>query len=206
MIDKKDGSKPRGGRPRGFDRNSAVDTAMELFWRHGYEGVSISELTAAIGIAPPSLYGAFGSKAALYREALDRYASGHGALDLSVLEHTASLDEGVAALFSAAIETVFVNSRPCMISAGMLACSRDHDTLAQELADRRIGFETALRHALERWVSPPDAASLAPCLFAVMQGISVHARDGATRAELESIAAFARAALAPFQSTAAPAK
>ena len=76
--------KCEGGRPRGFDREAAIATAMELFWRHGYEGVSINDLTHTIAIAPPSLYAAFGSKACLSGEALDRYAA--AALDLSVLD------------------------------------------------------------------------------------------------------------------------
>ena len=198
MTDIVPGAKPRGGRPRGFDRDVAITTAMELFWRHGYEGVSVGDLTTAIGIAPPSLYAAFGSKAALYREVLDRYAAGPGALDVSGLERAGSLDDGVGALLAAAIASVFASGRACMISSGMLACHRDHDALAGDLADRRRTFEAALRDRLERWVAPAEAVSLSRYLLAVMQGLSVHARDGATRADLESIADHAKAALAPF--------
>lgn len=162
-------------------------------------GVSIGDLTAAIGIAPPSLYAAFGSKAALYREALDRYAAGPGALDVSVLEHATSLHDGIDALLDAAIASVFMNGRACMISTAMLACRRDHDALADHLADRRRAFEMALRDRLQRWVAPAEAASLAGYLFAVMQGLSAHARDGATMAELASIAGHAKAALTPFE-------
>ncbi len=198
MTGTEHGSKPRGGRPRGFDRDVAITIAMDLFWQHGYEGVSIGDLTAAIGIAPPSLYAAFGSKAALYSEVLDRYAAGPGALDVAVFGHATSLHDGVGALFDAAIDSVFACGRACMISSGMLACHRDHDVLARDLADRRRGFETALRDQLERWVAPTEAASLARYLLAVMQGISAHARDGATRADLEGIADHAKAALAQY--------
>ncbi len=189
--------KPRGGRPRGFDREAALATAMELFWRHGYEGVSIGDLTEAIGIAPPSLYAAFGSKARLYKEVLDRYATGSGALDLSVLDQAADLHDGVGAVLAAAIASVSASGRACMISSGMLACHRDHDALAGDLADRRRGFEQAFRKKLTHWVPPAEAASLARYLVAVMQGISVHARDGATLSELESIADHVKAALPP---------
>lgn len=199
MNDIKPGDKQRGGRPRGFDRNRAVATAMELFRTHGYEGVSIGDLTAAIGIAPPSLYAAFGSKAALYREVLDRYATGPGALDMALFEHAASLHDGVEALLAAAIGSLSADGRACMISSGMLACHRDHDALARDLADRRRAIETALGDALARWIAPAEAASLARYLLAVMQGISAHAADGATRAELESIAGHAKAALAHVQ-------
>ena len=64
--------KPRG-RPRTFDRETALDAAVDIFWRHGYEGASIADLTAAMGVTPPTLYAAFGSKEDLYRQALARY-------------------------------------------------------------------------------------------------------------------------------------
>ena len=188
---------PRGGRPRSFDRDAAVATAMELFWRHGYEGVSIGDLTKAIGIAPPSLYAAFGSKALLYREALDRYATGPGALDLSVLDRAASLHDGARAVLAAAIAAVSAHGRACMIFGGMLAGHRDHDALARDLADRRRRFEQLLAEKLTRWLSPAEAVSVARYLVAVMQGISVHARDGARLSELQSIADHAQAALPP---------
>ena len=62
------------GRPREFDVELALDKALDVFWRNGYEGASIADLTAAMGINPPSLYAAFGNKAGLFRRALDRYA------------------------------------------------------------------------------------------------------------------------------------
>lgn len=168
---------------------------MELFWRHGYEGVSVGDLTAAIGIAPPSLYAAFGSKALLYREALDRYATGPGALDLSILDQAADLRDGVGAVLAAAIASVSASGRACMILGGMLACHRDHEMLARDLVDHRRRFEQLLGEKLARWLSPAEAAAVARYLVAVMQGISVHARDGATPSELESIADHAMAAL-----------
>ena len=64
------------GRPAGFDRAEALHRAMELFWARGYEGTTLDELTAAMGINRPSLYAAFGDKEQLFRRALDRYVSG----------------------------------------------------------------------------------------------------------------------------------
>src|SRR4051812_3480675 len=64
--------RPRG-RPRAFDRARALEQALTLFWERGYEGTSIADLTAVMGITPPSLYAAFGSKEALFREALSLY-------------------------------------------------------------------------------------------------------------------------------------
>ena len=170
---------------------------MELFWQHGYEGVSIHDLTTAIGIAPPSLYAAFGSKAGLYREVLDHYASRPGSLDLSVIGRAASLHDAVSFVLSAAITSVGHSGQACMISVGMLACRPEHDEIAQDLSRRRQAFETALCDGLARWLAPEDAAAMGRYLAAVMQGISIHARDGATAAELESIAGHALKALPP---------
>ena len=168
---------------------------MDLFWRYGYEGVSISDLTAAIGIAPPSLYAAFGSKAALFEEAVGQYEAGPGSLDLAVLERATSLADGVKCLLNAAMASVSESGRACMVFGGMLACHRDHNHLARHLSDRRRAFEAALEERLTLWVEPSEAALLARYLVAVMQGMSIHALDGTTASELEDLASYASAAL-----------
>jgi len=182
----------RGGRPRGFDRDAAVDTAMQLFWRHGYEGVSIGDLTDAIGIAAPSLYAAFGSKADLFREALARYDS-QLALDESVFEGDTSLPRAVRALLRASARAVTREETPrgCMVSSGMIACHPEHAGLADELGARRRALAGRLAERLSRWLDARQAASVARYLSAVMQGMSVQARDGATLEELYTIAELA---------------
>lgn len=181
--------KSRGGRPRGFDREQAVATAMRLFWRHGYEGVAIADLTGAIGVAAPSLYAAFGSKAGLFREALALYQAGHGAFDASCLSGAPSLDQGVRRLLETAIAAVTRpgQERGCMISSGVIACHADHVELATDMARRRDAMRHALAGALRRWLGEGEARVLARHLSAVMQGISIQARDGATPGELEEI-------------------
>src|ERR1700712_5902370 len=66
---------PRG-RPREFDTDQALDNALALFWRHGYEGTSLSALTEAVGVTPTSLYAAFGNKEELFKRVVDRYIQG----------------------------------------------------------------------------------------------------------------------------------
>ena len=174
--------------PRTFDRDQAIETAMRLFWRHGYEGVSVSDLTGAIGIAPPSLYAAFGSKAGLYREALDRYETLSGTTDS--FTQAESLDEAVAGLFRAAIRsaTESPRERGCMVSSGMVHCAPEHDELARDLTARRGAIRNSIAQNLSRWLEAPAADALAGYLAIVMQGLSVHARDGASREDLERIA------------------
>ncbi|SKA16955.1 transcriptional regulator, TetR family [Enhydrobacter aerosaccus] len=181
--------KSKGGRPRGFDRDKAVDIAMRLFWRHGYEGVSIAELTKAIGIAAPSLYAAFGSKEELFAAALARYEQDSAAFDLSKLRGAKSLSQAVRLLLEASIDAVTSpkRERGCMISSGLIACHPDHQALADDLGRRRDAMRKAIGAALRPWVDEKEAQRIARHLAAVMQGISIQARDGASSVELREI-------------------
>lgn len=172
----------RSSGPRTFDRDEAVETAMRLFRRHGYEGVSIADLTSAIGIAPPSLYAAFGSKAGLYREALDRYTALPGAVEGMVGAKT--LKEAVSGLLDAAIKAVVAEERGCMISIGLVEGAPAQQELARELCERRRQLRDRIADHLGRWLGQKAAVRLAAYLLAVQQGIAVQARDGASESEL----------------------
>ncbi|KGM34119.1 TetR/AcrR family transcriptional regulator [Inquilinus limosus] len=182
-------AKSRGGRPWSFDRDKAVETAMRLFWRHGYEGVSIGDLTKAIRIAPPSLYAAFGSKAGLYREALARYEDDVGALKMDPPGSAGTLAEAVRHLLEAAVRAVTHpdRERGCMISSGMITCHPEHESLARDLAARRDAMRERIAQALLPFADGGGTGRLARHLAAVMQGISIQVRDGASPAELQEI-------------------
>jgi AcrR family transcriptional regulator len=184
------------GRPRGFDRDAALRIALQLFWRHGYEGVAISDLTRAIGIAPPSLYAAFGSKAELYREVLALYASRPNAGAIRAFLCDGPIRDKVHALLHDSVRAVTDPDYPagCMVTAGLLYCGAEHVSLAGAIAALRTDRCTAVTERLQRAIDagelPPDtqAAAAARYLCAVMQGISIQARDGATAAELHAVA------------------
>jgi AcrR family transcriptional regulator len=189
-MEQKIASQP--GRPRCFDRDAALATAMELFWRHGYEGVSIADLTRAMGIAAPSLYAAFGSKAALFREVLELYQRRPGAgVQMAFLED-GPIRERVAASLAVVVRACTEAGYPrgCMITTGLLTCGPDHAELAAALADlrhkRRAQMTDRLQRAIAAGDLPPeaDAAALARYLSAVMQGLAIQARDGASAEEL----------------------
>lgn len=186
-------SKRIGGRPRGFDREAALDVAMRLFWRHGFEGVSFQQLTSAMGLAPPSLYAAFGNKAALYRETLDRYAAMRGASDLSFMDEALPLREAVRLLLDGTAEGLLdpKGEVGCMLNAGMIASHPDHADLARELADRRAAFRELLKEKLLHWVSRSDADRLSRFITAVMQGLAIQARDGYSLEDLQMVASEA---------------
>lgn len=183
-MDKK--RKRRSSGPRSFDRDQAVETAMHLFRRYGYEGVSIADLTTAIGIAPPSLYSAFGSKAGLYREALDLYEGLPGAID--GMKGSKSLEQALAGLFHAAIRVVTADERGCMISTGLVEGAIEQQELVRELGDRRRALRDNIANALCQWVNRPEAERLAAYVSVIQQGMSVQARDGTTAEELSRIA------------------
>jgi AcrR family transcriptional regulator len=186
------------GRQPTFDRDEALDTALDLFWRHGYDGVSIADLTGAMGIAAASLYHAFGSKADLYREVLRRYGSG-GSISLEEIANAPSSFEAVRRMIDGGIAAVTTPGKPlgCMVSSGMLMTSPENAGLAAELK----AIRTASRKALERRIArdikagvlpaATDAAALARFFATVLQGLSVQALDGATATELRSVAAAA---------------
>lgn len=189
-------TRPRGRQPT-FDRNEALDTALDLFWRHGYDGVSIADLTAAIGIAAPSLYHAFGSKAELYREVLRRYGS-NGLRPEEIAEAPSGYD-AARLMFERGIAAVTAPGRPlgCMISSGLLMTSADNAGLAAELTAHRASARKALERRIQRDVEDgvlpktTDPAALARFCATVLQGLSVQALDGATADELRAVAALA---------------
>jgi len=186
-------SKRSGGRPRGFDREAALDVAMRLFWRHGFEGVSFQQLTASMGLAAPSLYAAFGNKAALYREALDRYAAMRGASDLSFMDEALPLREAVRLLLEGTAQGLLdpKGEIGCMLNTGMIASHPDHADLARELAERRADFRDLLKQKLLHWVSESEADRLSRFITGLMQGLAVQARDGHSLEDLQLVVSAA---------------
>ena len=163
---------------------------MRLFWRHGYEGVTFQQLTAALGVAAPSLYAAFGNKTALYREALDRYAALRGASDLSFMSEDLTLAEAAKRLLHGTASGLVdpAGEIGCMLNTGMVVSHPDNAEVAREVAELRGAFRALLTAKLQTWVDTDHAARLARFLTAVMQGMAIHARDGSSLADLLVIA------------------
>lgn len=187
------------GRPRGFDKDQALDIALELFWRLGYEGASIADLCQAMGLSPTSLYAAFGSKAGLYREALERYGTGKGSFSAALLGHDGTAREAVACVLRECACRFADPAHPpgCMIATGVLACAEENDAVADHLASLRRRTSAAFVARLEAGIaagelpSGTDSRAVARFYGSIIQGMSVQATDGADAQALRLIADMA---------------
>tara|TARA_R110002111_G_scaffold185031_3_gene250889 strand:- start:5289 stop:5873 length:585 start_codon:yes stop_codon:yes gene_type:complete len=186
------------GRPREFDINKALDQALDVFWRKGYEGASLPDLTDAMGINRPSLYAAFGNKDALFRKAIDRYLEGRACHFHESLEEPTARAV-VEKLWSGSIELVTNprNPRGCFMVQSALACGDAADAIRKEMVKRRTKCEALLCERFERAITdgdlPPDsnAGHLAKYVSTVSYGIAVQAAGNATRDQLNQVAKLA---------------
>jgi AcrR family transcriptional regulator len=179
------------GRPRAFDPDKALDAAMTVFWREGYEGASLSALTEAMGINRPSLYATFGDKESLFRKVLERYNSGPGAYVCAALNLSTARASIEAVLVGAAdLNTNPNNPCGCLMIKGSDSAN---EAIRCELSrHHQAGFE-ATRQRIERGQREGDvdpganAAELANFFVAVVGGIALQAANGATREELHAV-------------------
>lgn len=186
---------PRTGRPRQFDRDGALDAAMQLFWRQGYESTSLDQLKQAMGgLSAASFYGAFSSKESLYREALARYLATHGqvvaALHDQTLEPRDALEQALRR--SARLQTDEQLPKGCMLVLSAANASPENTHLQALVAAERQRTRDGIRQCVERAVASgdlrpgADAEGLATLADALLVGMSVQARDGVSHAAIEA--------------------
>jgi len=186
------------GRPREFDAETALDQAMEVFWRHGYEGATIAQLTEAMGINPPSLYACFGNKEGLLKAALDRYTKLRNVWMDEVVAAPTARDVAERMLMGIADkQTDPANPPGCLLVQGGIACGTGSESVPFELAARRAENEDQLRDRFIRAKSEgdlkesADPAALARYVSAVSVGMGVMASSGSDREALQQVASVA---------------
>jgi len=181
----------RTGRPRGFNDDEALDRAMHVFWRKGFEGASLNDLTAAMGIQPASLYKAFGNKRSLFEKALARYLAGPVAFVHDALNEPTAYSVADRILRRTAdFLTEGRSRRGCMTIQAALAGGVEGEPIRRKLIGLRVKEQDALRRRFERaksegdLPSDADAADLARFVTTLFQGMTVQAINGASREDL----------------------
>jgi AcrR family transcriptional regulator len=182
------------GRPRGFDRDEALQQAMEVFWEKGYEGASLDDLQAAMGgINPPSFYAAFGSKEQLFLEAIKLYAETVGAKPMRALAEAQTARGGVEAMLRESADVFCGRGTPrgCLLALSAINCTPAGRNLQEHMSEYRTQTPVVIRQRLERGMAEGDLPAaldpepLASFYAAVLMGLSIRARDGASREELD---------------------
>jgi AcrR family transcriptional regulator len=187
------------GRPRSFDRATALEAALLAFWEHGYEATSVSDLTRVMDIGAPSLYAAFGDKRSLFEEVVQEYGVRYGSFGDRALAEEPTARAGIERMLREAAAEYTAPGRPhgCLVIHAAANCSTAE--VEESLRERRnaniAAIERRIAADVDEGVLPPDtdAAALARYTGAMIQGMSQQARDGASRTELEALAEIALA-------------
>ncbi len=194
------------GRPRNFNKTEALDRAVEVFWRKGFEGSSMTDLIAAMGIGSTSIYAAFGAKEDLFRAAIAHYVETVGA---DIWQAVADADTAFAAVEGFLMTTARVFSRGkspsgCLVVLSALHENESNEAVRRELVAKReqnvqdLAKVLAIGQAAGEIPTGADLPNIARFFVTVQQGMSIQARDGASRATLEKIARAALAAWRPL--------
>jgi len=174
----------RAGRPREFDVDAALERALELFWRHGYEGVSVNDIAEAIGISKPSLYAAFGDKESLYLRALARYGERQQAHHAQMLESEPDARLAIEKLLLAAVDQLAAGNHGCMVVTGSTGCANPAvpDSVREALGEalragaRAIEARLARAQREHQLDADVDVTALAFFFYTAITGLSVQAR------------------------------
>lgn len=182
------------GRPREFDVDEALASALQVFWSKGYESTSLTDLTDAMGITRPSLYAAFGNKEELFRKALDLYEREKLAYVSEALDAPTSRQVAERLLRGAlAMQTSECQPRGCLRVISSVTCGTEAESVRADLLARRASSHRAICERMQRATAegdlPSDANPEALCnyLIAILQGMSVQAGSGASKQQLEEL-------------------
>ena len=186
------------GRPRGFDEEQAIDSAMRVFWEKSYEGATMADLTEATGLNRSSIHAAFGSKEGLFLKVVERYWEGPLSHIPKALAEQA-LPGVVEALIRGTVNFLSTRGNPkgCLSIHGALVCGTNGERVMQIVAERRKTTETMIKKRIQRAQREGElrgevnAADYARYIAAIITGLVVQSLNGANRAELTRLADMA---------------
>jgi len=182
------------GRPREFDKEEVLLSALRVFWQKGYEGASLTDLTEAMGITRPSLYAAFGNKEALFLQALDLYERDKLAYIGEAIDAQTARAVAENLLLGAVEVATGGECRGCMGVIASVGCQGAEPSIRDDVNSRTESAKNLIIDRMQQaidageFVIEADAAAMTRYLMAIMQGMSVQAQSGATRAELLQVA------------------
>lgn len=183
----------RLGRPRSFDRAQALERALDVFRRYGYEGATLVDLQEAMGgITAPSFYAAFGSKEDLFMEAVDLYRRTAGAVAAQALAEQPTARAAIHATLRDSVTEFTTPGQPrgCLIVVGAINCAHASSGVQEHLRHFRVKTQHSIARRLRKGVAQGDVpagadlSALASFYTAFLHGLSIQARDGASRASL----------------------
>ena len=184
------------GRPARFDRDEALERAMEMFWERGYEGTTLEDLQAAMGdIGPTSFYHAFGSKEALFRQAVDKYQETVGGPALRALEESPTAREAVHLMLRLTAESFCRPGKPhgCMLVLGAINCTPANAGPQNYLQSIRRAAPKVIKRRLKRAVDEGDLpastniSAIESFYATILHGLAIRAGDGASRKALLAV-------------------
>jgi AcrR family transcriptional regulator len=177
--------------------DKALDAALRVFWKKGYDGAGLTELTKAMGINRPSMYAAFGNKESLFRKVMDRYSEGAKAMTEKSMEAGSSREAAERLLRAAAdafTQEADGGATGCFLVQSSMACASAKDPLQREVAARRTKIEDVLR---ERFAcgekgqgelhGKKSVCEMAAFVSTVMHGLAVQAANGMKREMLHKV-------------------
>ena len=186
------------GRPRGFDEEQAIYSAMRVFWEKSYEGATMADLTEATGLNRSSIHAAFGSKEGLFLKVVERYWEGPMNLVPKALAESA-LPRAIEALIRGMVNFLSIPGNPkgCLSIQGALVCGTNGERVMQIMAERRKTTESMIKKRIQQAQREGElrgevnAADYARYIAAIMTGLVVQSLNGANRAELTRLADMA---------------
>ncbi len=190
---------------RQFSRDAALRQAVEVFWARGYEGTTLLDLQKAMGgISAPSFYAAFGSKEALFREAVGLYAQEQGRSVVQALNEAPTARAAIESMMHIAVEALIQRGKPrgCLIVLGAINCAAENHAAEGFLRDMRSARPKLIEGRLKRGIADgdlpasADVRAIAAFYLTVLDGLALQARDGASK---KSLSATARGAVAAWE-------
>lgn len=184
------------GRPLSFDKEQVLDAAVQVFWKNGYEGASLSELTQAMGITPPSLYAKFGNKHELFLQAIDRYVATITSAQIVPLTEMSDIKQGISEYFGEIIRCISSQDWPsgCMVVSVAGEASERDELVRSKVINLLEEAEAFIAHRItevartDQSIQVEDPQKLARMIAAVGQGLAMRARGGASKEALQELA------------------